>query len=489
MTAASSEDGSGWIVLDREGHEAIAELEQVEAQLLDELEPLAEAPYDASELEDEAPATPYELEATATDDRATAEFHVTFASAGSPAIPTEQGPGKTWQVAGIDFRYAVSAPRDMGTGAPAGRRQHGLVTLTKRWGAASPALFDALVRNARFPSVRLDFVRTDRLRRESVYETITLTNASIAAIKRAVDRSAPAGRRDVEEVSLAFAAIEIRNGASKVHASDSLGTQNEAFEEQELEDERWRAWELEDEGVLAGGELELDVLDRETAPLGARLGDRTIGEDQLPPAGQARYDRAGALAYARKFWRQACDDGHIATASRSGFVKVDPRTTFVHEVDGSGQREHALTPDGKRIAWKHLDDCTHFISCCIGTRPGEPCGGLDIAYRQLGSPPAAPYGIVRVATMVDYLTGRAGYAEIVAERTEDESHVAKLAPGDLIAYYSKARRRYSHMAMLLENGKIACHTYCRSDQSECTWDNDWFLGRGTHAWTFLRFVV
>lgn len=216
-----------------------------------------------------------------------------------------------------------------------------------------------------------------------------------------------------------------------------------------------------------------------------------------PVRSPATYDRAGALDYARKFWRQPCDDQFIALRSPGeNYRKVPAGTTFEHEfaADGSSLgREHALLPDGSQIAWENLDDCTHFISCCIGQRTGQRCGGLKISYRQLGAPPRAPYGIVRVSTMVEFLAGRIPghpkYAQIVAEKSEDDSHIKKLVPGDLIAYFNKMRGRYSHLAMVLEGEKIACHSYSRSDLPECTWDNDWRLGRGTHSWTFLRITA
>jgi hypothetical protein len=223
---------------------------------------------------------------------------------------------------------------------------------------------------------------------------------------------------------------------------------------------------------------------------------RAIRDTVVRPALRAasapvpRYDRAGALAYARKFWLQPCDDGFIALGPSAGkdFVKVPAGTTFVHESDASGEREHASLPDGTQIPWSDLDDCTHFISSCIGERPGERCGGLKITLRQLGSPPTAPFGIVRVSTMVDFLV-RNKLAEVVTEKSEDDTLIDKLQAGDLVAYFNKARKVYSHMALLLPGNKIACHTYGRSDEPGCTWDNDWALGRGDHQWTFLRIVA
>lgn len=246
---------------------------------------------------------------------------------------------------------------------------------------------------------------------------------------------------------------------------------------------------------LTPGEPDFDRLRTEWLDIQARIVRPALAAAK---SAGTRYDRAGALAYARKFWLRVCDDQFIALGATSGkdFVKVDPATRFEHEFSPDGtpvSREHAVLPDGTQIPWEHLDDCTHFISCCIGERPGEQCGGLKIPFRQLGSPPTAPYGIVRVSSMVDFLTGRwrrdVKYAEIVAEKSEDATLVSRLAAGDIVAYFNKALKVYSHMALLLGGGKIACHTLARSDQPQCTWDNDWDLGRGTHQWTFIRFVV
>jgi hypothetical protein len=77
----------------------------------------------------------------------------------------------------------------------------------------------------------------------------------------------------------------------------------------------------------------------------------------------------------------------------------------------------------------------------------------------------------------------------VAEKSNDDTMISRLSAGDLIAYFNVKRNIYSHLTLLLPDNKIACHTYCRSDQPECTWDNDWDLGRSSHRWTFLRIVA
>ena len=243
-------------------------------------------------------------------------------------------------------------------------------------------------------------------------------------------------------------------------------------------------------------------------PIGSGLDDlgvrilALVGGHPAPGGGGGgggpTYNRSGAVEYARKFWNVPCDDLFICTTGGDGFTKTPDGTTFVHESDSDGEREHALLPSGSTIPWARLDDCTHFISCCIGQRPHQTTGGLPITYEQLGEPPSDPYGIVRVSTMVDYLTGKlvkkVQYGKFLAEKSEDDSLVEQivsnqLQQGDIIAYFSKARKIYSHMALYLGDGKIACHTYCRSDDSACTWDNSWKLGVGTHQWSVIQFIV
>jgi len=231
---------------------------------------------------------------------------------------------------------------------------------------------------------------------------------------------------------------------------------------------------------------------REVAEL-ERPAGKTPGRAPAVGSPPPTYDRAGALAYARKFWLGPCDDQFIALGAGAGrdAIKVPDGTTFVHEFDPDGtnaRREHALLPDGTRIEWRDLDDCTHFISCCIGERPGEQCGGLPITYRQLGEPPTAPYGIVRVSTMLQYLV-RKGFAKLVAEKSTDETTIEQLAFGDLVAYFNIALGAYTHLTILLGEGNIACHTYGRSDQPACTWDHVWDIGRDKFSWTFVRIVV
>lgn len=120
------------------------------------------------------------------------------------------------------FSYAVASPRDAATGQASGKRQHGPVTFLKRWGAASPQIFQALATNEVLPSVRFEFLETDPTGEEVVAETIKLVNATVSRFRRYVDRTLPAGAEApaAEEVELTFQRIELENTGAKTMAVD-----------------------------------------------------------------------------------------------------------------------------------------------------------------------------------------------------------------------------------------------------------------------------
>ena len=187
------------------------------------------------------------------------------------------------------------------------------------------------------------------------------------------------------------------------------------------------------------------------------------------------YDRAAALAYARQYWNRPTDDGYVAGefAGRD-YLAVPDGAQFVHDFDGTRPRgsKHLLLPDGQRWEWSALDDCTHFMSCCLGA----PAGGLELP-SELGE----PYGIVGADRLVRHLV-RHDLVELIEVADKRAPPVERIAPGDLFGYYSRPRSRYVHLAMYLGEGRIAGHTYCRSDDPACTWDNAFTLGDDDDGW-------
>jgi hypothetical protein len=198
------------------------------------------------------------------------------------------------------------------------------------------------------------------------------------------------------------------------------------------------------------------------------------------------YDRNSALAYARQHWLCVASDGYIAGEfGGTAYREVPAGTVFVHD-DNPYAPEHALLPDGTEIPWSALDDCTHFMSCCVGRPPGGvAAGGLSIP-SDFG---AGPYGILGADRFVRALVTR-GLVEVIPVADKSDPGLERIAAGDLIGYHRRSKGTYTHMAMYAAEGNIVCHTYCRSDDSACTWDHLYSLGRDDDDWEWrlLRIV-
>ncbi len=177
------------------------------------------------------------------------------------------------------------------------------------------------------------------------------------------------------------------------------------------------------------------------------------------------YDRNAALLYAEIFAYRVCHDGHVAT--QSGYP--------------SGAPGSLITTPGS--PWLGIeDDCTHFISCCIGASipvPGSPTqkcgGGLRISQpfggfgvfghtyvpRLLGELlgiTQGPEGIRRSAMIVGAQFRRKTDASTAVDIN------SQLRRGDLLAYAeTNDYRDYRHFAILVKETKIACHTHSRFD--------------------------
>ncbi len=84
----------------------------------------------------------------------------------------------------LSFSQGISAPKDVATGQASGKRQWKPVKIIKEWGAASPQALLAAVTNEVLPTVNIEFTKTDATGKEYVYQTIALTNATLASIRR-----------------------------------------------------------------------------------------------------------------------------------------------------------------------------------------------------------------------------------------------------------------------------------------------------------------
>jgi type VI secretion system secreted protein Hcp len=130
----------------------------------------------------------------------------------------------------LSFHYEVEAPRDAATGLPTGKRMHKPLTIIKEWGAASPQIYTSLVTNENLSKVILEFIKTDALGKEFVYQRITLLNAAIVDDKLYKDmeyNNQPNAAAnyfslpELEQVSFVFQKITIENVAGGTTAGDS----------------------------------------------------------------------------------------------------------------------------------------------------------------------------------------------------------------------------------------------------------------------------
>jgi hypothetical protein len=208
----------------------------------------------------------------------------------------------------------------------------------------------------------------------------------------------------------------------------------------------------------------------------------------------AAYDRKAAVAYARKFAYRACSDGFMFLDDRNTrgeYVRLPDTATIVKDSDNADHVENADgTPfklsDGTALTFHVMDDCTHFVSCCIGRPPGGAAGGIQVPVNTWGDPTQGknPYGISRVSSLLTFVESleRRKVLRTVATKTDDDKKISLLEPGDVIAYFNTDAGEYTHLALYLGDGKIATHTVSRIDEP-------WALGRDRgFLWTLLHFV-
>ena len=126
------------------------------------------------------------------------------------------------KIVGLTYAYELSSPRDAATGLPTGKRQHHPVMFTKEWGAATPQILTAEANNENLKSVLFEFFKTTLNGQEYVFQTVTLTNASISDVKQYTDKS---GFLELDEISFTFQKIEVDNKDGKTMFLDDWSSQ------------------------------------------------------------------------------------------------------------------------------------------------------------------------------------------------------------------------------------------------------------------------
>lgn len=132
---------------------------------------------------------------------------------------------------GLSFSHQIQSPRDVSTGRASGKRQHGPITFTKEWGAATPQIMQALCNNEMLASVKFEFIHTNDEGIEEVYHKVTLTNATIAKVVYQTGGGTVGGEStarstsaydtmEVEAVSLTYQRIDNENVTGSTMAAD-----------------------------------------------------------------------------------------------------------------------------------------------------------------------------------------------------------------------------------------------------------------------------
>ena len=137
----------------------------------------------------------------------------------------EAGRADRW-IAVRYFAMELESPRDAASGLPTGKRQWKPIKVVKEWGAASPQGLTACATNELLSEVVFEFMRTDASGVEYVYQTLTLTEATIADVVRFTggpEALMPGGKRasfeeseELEAWSFTFRKIQLadKDGAT-----------------------------------------------------------------------------------------------------------------------------------------------------------------------------------------------------------------------------------------------------------------------------------
>lgn len=119
----------------------------------------------------------------------------------------------------LSFEFGLISPRDSATGEATGKRQYQPIRITKKWDPATPQLMQAVVTNEILETVRFEFERIGVDGAEYVYQTVQLTNATVAEIHQytagdndhATKQQRAGDTAELEQVSFVFQKIEVLN--------------------------------------------------------------------------------------------------------------------------------------------------------------------------------------------------------------------------------------------------------------------------------------
>jgi type VI secretion system secreted protein Hcp len=108
--------------------------------------------------------------------------------------------------------FTYQAPvADKATGAMAGRRMHGTITIVKEVDAASPQFASAAATGEVLKNLELDFVHSGPNGAQEVYKSLVITGATVATIHRIMG-----GEKPMESITFSF-------DSESIVAKDKMG--------------------------------------------------------------------------------------------------------------------------------------------------------------------------------------------------------------------------------------------------------------------------
>ncbi len=156
-----------------------------------------------------------------------------------------------------------------------------------------------------------------------------------------------------------------------------------------------------------------------------RLGATGLIVCALCVAANADYNRQAALDYALTYWDKVCTDGYYFAGNQIPMVLA------------AGSE---LSEDEEGF------DCAHFVSCCIGSEPSHPAGGLDVPSRTI------TYGEPGAQRLTDWLLDQGAV---------EKEGISDLIPGDVIGYDADHNGWIEHVALYMGKGLVTAHSLSR----------------------------
>jgi hypothetical protein len=213
-------------------------------------------------------------------------------------------------------------------------------------------------------------------------------------------------------------------------------------------------------------------------------------------------NRKAAVEYARKYWNRVTDDDKFWTADEAVLV-IEKREAmdapasegwevfFVSDRQGGENAIFRRTVNGRTedkpkplATWNQLDDCTHYVSRCLRAE------GIDFK--------ETPDANELAEAMINGRDTNTLALKTTQEEGQKIIDSGLFKPGDLVAYYTEEKGRYTHTAMYIgkqsgradDPGGISCHTVCRFQGLSEAWngatDDSWFLHEGL-LYTLVHF--